>query len=164
MKMLQQRVGATTPVFGPKGCIEALESIFMSLYPVFFRWMNLFQLKQNGDTNISFLEWIYAASLEANFETLDHEGFCLLHFAISIKDDKLREKIVALEKLTYATAAHLVIKYDATQISTKAIKKMHHPDAITAFQPPNKPDVSSANRQRKACNRCRSTSHASSQC
>ena len=173
LKMLEQRTKPNMPVFGTDGCIETIGKVFAVLYPIFYRRMALFQMKQDGENNTSYLERIHRNSLEAEFDTLDREGFCLLHFAVTLEDEKLREKIIAMENPTYAKATCLVAKYDATQVSTKAIKSYHSPDIIAAYGTNKKENRRNGNRfqsgkpnisYRKPCERCGRTNHDSSQC
>ena len=175
LKMLDQRTTSSTPVFGNEGCLKVIREIFMILYPIFYRRMTLFQIRQSGEGNTSYLERINRTSMEAELDTLDREAFCLLHFVVTLEDEKLRKKIVALENPTYIAASKLVAKYDTTLISTKAIKKQQHsPDAMAAFvnngrtNHGNKPNYTNqrstqANPKRQ-CIRCGRTGHDSNQC
>ena len=46
LKMMAQKVEPLTPVFGDQRCNKVLESIFVNLYPNFYRRLSLFQMKQ----------------------------------------------------------------------------------------------------------------------
>ena len=46
LKMLEQRIKHNTSVFWTNGCIETIEKVFAVLYPIFYRRMALFQMKQ----------------------------------------------------------------------------------------------------------------------
>ena len=111
--------------------------------------------------------------MEVEFDSLDREAFCLLHFAVTLDDDKLQEQIATLENLTYIAASMLVAKYDSTLVSTKAIKKQQAPYSMAAFVNNGKtnhgykPDY--ANQQtaqtnsKCQCIRCGRTGHESNQ-
>ena len=88
LKMLDQRVTSLTAVFGENGCLRAIANIFTNLYPIFYHCMTLFQMRQKGEDNTSYLERINQTSMEADFDMLDREAFC---FTVMVEDDKQRE-------------------------------------------------------------------------
>ena len=106
--------------------------------------------------------------MEAKFETLDCEAFCLLHFAMALEDEKLWEKIIVMDNPTYVTTAKLIAKYDSTLISMKAIKvKRNMVDPIAAYsnmnrQPPN--NAKGGIQSKCPCPRYGLMGHWSSQC
>ena len=121
------------------------------LYPVFVRRMDLIRLKPDGEDPRTYLQRINRFSLEANFQSLDCQSFCILHFTKTIEDDHLRDEIFKLGDPTYAETLQFVTNYTSNKRSDKAVGKgdeVHHMDAF----------------KMKTCMRCGKSNHQSKQC
>ena len=111
-----------TLVYREGGLMEHLNTEFKVLYPLFVRRMKLMRLRQDGENPQTYLQHINRLSLEAKFESLDRQSFCILHLTKMIEDDHLWEKIFELWDPTYRQMLNLVTSCVANQRSTKATK------------------------------------------
>ena len=95
--------------------MKRLEDKFDVLYPLFVHQMELIQLKPDGKNPRMFLQHINRVSLEAGFDNLDRQLYCVLHLAKTIEDDRLRDKIFQLGKPMYDDVMKLVTSYVSNQ-------------------------------------------------
>ena len=115
--------------------LDRLQKEFDVLYLVFVRRMDLVHLKPNSEDPHTYLQRINRVSLEANFQSLDCQSFCVLHLTKTIKDDHLRDKIFKLGNPTYKETLKLVTNYTSNKRSAKAIGKGDGVDCIASFKP-----------------------------
>ena len=164
LRAIKEGANPDTTVYGDDGLLERLEKEFEVLYPLFVRRMRLIQLKPDGEDLRSYLQRINRVSQETKFETLDRESFCVLHFAKTIEDDQLRDKVFDLPDPTYQATLKLVTSHLTKRISTKAISREQNVDQIAAFRPPTPMPRSLPSAKFKFCMRCGKNNHRSDQC
>ena len=58
LKTIKAKTDLETTVFGHKGYIETLRKVFETLYPIFYRRVQLFHIRQNGEDHLSYMERI----------------------------------------------------------------------------------------------------------
>ena len=100
MKAIDAEVKPDATVFGPGGYMEGLSKIFDILYPIFYRRVQLFKLRQSGEDALAYMDRICCHSLKVEYETLDREAFWVLHFATTFDDERLRNKLIAMDNPT----------------------------------------------------------------
>ena len=131
LKALEAKVLLDTPIFGPDGCLEALDRIFIVLYPVFYHQLSLLNVWQSDKDHLSYMERINRQSLEVDFENLNREAYCILHFATTVNNAHLRDKIIALENPTHENATKVLAKYVTTQVLSNSIDKQNQQNGTT---------------------------------
>ena len=123
LQAIKEGTDIDTPIYGEGSLMAWLEEEFEVLYPLFIHHMNLIQLKQDGEDPRSYLQCINQVSLEANFDMLNRQSFCVLHLAKMVEDNHLWDKIFQLGKPTYGEALKLVMSYLSNQRLAKAAAK-----------------------------------------
>ena len=118
MNAVNMYVKPDATIFGLNGYMEALEKVFDMLYPIFYQWV--FQ--------------IFRQSLEINYDTLDWEAFCILHFATMVNDERLRNKIIAMEKPMKENAMKIVVKYVSTKVSSQSIEEQETANVVNTYR------------------------------
>ena len=151
-KSLTQKINEPTPVSCANGCLQILESEFHFLYPTLTRHMEFFQATHAPqDDPISYLKKLDSLKIEADIESLDHDGITVFKFLSTCGDDDLRKKIFDSKVDTLPHIKELVRQHTAQLCSIESIKeqtKVIAPVSRTHPKRQNQPEHSSrASRQ-----------------
>ena len=90
-------------------------------------------MQQKGVDHLSYMEQICRQSLEVEYETLDREVFCVLHFATTVKDEKIRNKMISLGTPNKGECNE-ISKFMSTQVSSDSVGKKETIESFDAFQ------------------------------
>ena len=110
------------------------------------------------------MDRIWCQSLEVEYETLNQEAFCVLHFATTFNDERLRNKLIAMDNLTKENTTKIIAKYVSTKVSSGSIDK--ETTNLIASYSLNKKRIGGGRNSGKwkPCLRCGKTSHHSNDC
>ena len=167
MKAINMDVKPDATIFGLNGYMEALDKVFAVLYPIFYQQVQLFKLWQSGEDHLSYMDQIFRQSLKINYDTLDWEAFCILHFATLVNDERLRNKIIAMEKLMKENAMKIVVKYVSTKVSSQSIEEWETANVVATYNSDMKHPPfcgGGGSRRWRPCSRCGKASHHSNDC
>ena len=116
---LRQKIGDTTPIFGPGGCIEMLEEKFRTTYPLFSRRLDWFNFQQaKGLPFTEFYARLRQKGDEAELANLDIDAQYIFRIICGLSDEKLKEKFL---KLQNPSLDDIVRAGEAYEVANKAI-------------------------------------------
>ena len=97
-EILERQLCPGTSVFGPAGCIDILEAEFKSLYPIFNRRVDFFQVRRDqGESTADFWQRLTKLGDMADLEAVSKEDLTVFRFIDACEDAHLREKIFDLK-------------------------------------------------------------------
>ena len=97
-EILERQICPGTTVFGPAGCIDMLEAEFKSLYPIFNRRVDFFQVRRDqGEATGDFWQRLTKLGDMADLEAVSKEDLTVFQFIDACQDTHLREKIFDLK-------------------------------------------------------------------
>ena len=123
-EILERQLCPGTTIFGPAGCIDMLEAEFKSLYPIFNRRVEFFQVRRDqGEANGGF--WMRLTKLRdmADLEAISKEDLTVFRFIDACEDAHLREKIFDLKRKDGTAVKEAIDQYERQQKAEAALRK-----------------------------------------
>ena len=171
-EILERQLSPGTSIFGPAGCIDMLEAEFKSLYPIFNRRVDFFQVRRDqGESTADFWQRLAKLSDMADLEAVSKEDLTVFRFIDACEDAHLREKIFDLKRKDATAVKEAIDLYDRQQKAEAALRKATAPIAAVSRgnrQPPpdekqGPPPPTTKEKQPKRCKGC-GGSHARQDC
>ena len=123
-EILERQLCPGTSIFGPAGCIDMLEAEFKSLYPVFNRRVDFFQVRRDqGEAAGDFYLRLARLGDMANLEAVSKEDLTVFRFIDACEDTHLREKIFDLKRKDATAVKEAIDLYDRQQKAEAALRK-----------------------------------------
>ena len=86
-EILELQISPGTSVFGPSGCMDMLEAEFKSLYPIFNRRVDFFQVrKDQGEATRDFWQRLTKLGDMADLEAISKEELTVFRFIDGCED------------------------------------------------------------------------------
>ena len=118
-EILERQICPGTLVFGPAGCIDMLEAEFKSLYPIFNRRVDFFQVRRDqGEAAGDFWQCLAKLGDMADLESVSKEDLTVFRFIDASDDSHLREKIFDLKRKDATAVKEAINQYEGQQKST----------------------------------------------
>ena len=175
-EILERQLCPRTTIFGPAGCINMLEAEFKSLYPIFNRRVDFFQVRRDqGEATGDF--WLRLTKLVdmADLEAVSKEDLTVFRFIDACDDTHLREKIFNLKRKDATVVKEAIDQYERQQKAEAALRKAtpitavnrgkRQPSAATSSEDKQQqqPSSSAREKQPKRCKGC-GGNHARQEC
>ena len=123
-EILERQICPGTSVFGPAGCIDMLEAEFKSLYPIFNRRVDFFQVRRDqGEAAGDFWQRLAKLGDMADLESVSKEDLTVFRFIDACDDSHLREKIFDLKRKDATAVKEAINQYERQQKAEAALRK-----------------------------------------
>ena len=182
--IVARQMTSKMPIFGPAGCLEILEAEFKSLYPIFNRRVDFFQVrKDQGESAEEFWRRLSKLGDMADLESMSREDLTAFRFIDACDDKRLREKIFDLKRKDATAIKEVIAQYDRQQKAEAALRakapiaavKSKKNDQRSTYNPDQGIECSSCGgrhlqrdcrvfKERMICNYCGRTGHLSRMC
>jgi hypothetical protein len=124
-KRLRSLVQRNTPIYDTvteKGCMTYIDEEFMDIHPVVARRLAFFNATQA--TKQSFMEFVATVRSqadEADLASITPETLVVMRIVAGTKDEKLQEKFLREDNLTYVNLIRIAKEYGRGKAASKAI-------------------------------------------
>ena len=170
-EIVEQKLTPSMPLFGPAGCLDILEGEFRTLYLIFNRWVDFFQVvREQGENSEDFLHRLTKLADMADLGAMSQEELTPFRFIGACDDKRLRDKIFDLKRKDATAIRDTVAQYELQQKAEAALRSKAAPLA-TVQQPSGKGGKRTNNKQRGLpsqltgwCASCGDTSHTTPNC
>ena len=135
-EVVSSQITPGIPVFEPAGCLDLLEAEFQSLYPIFNRRVDFFQVRRDqGESAEDFWRGLSKLGDMADLEAMSREDLMAFRFIDACDDKRLREKVFDLKHKDATAIKDTIAQYDRQQKAKAALRTKAVP--LTAVKPPN---------------------------
>ena len=171
-EIVERKLTPSKPLFGPAGCLDILEGEFRTLYPIFNRRVNFFQVvREPGENADDYLCRLSSLAEMADLGAMTQKELTTFRFIGSCNDRRLRGKIFQLKRKDGTAVRDAVSQYELQQKAEAALQSKEAPITAVQQQTPSGKGGSRTNKQRNIppqlvgrCTSCGETSHATSDC
>ena len=176
-EIVEQKLTPSMPLFGPAGCMDILEGEFRTLYPIFNRRVDFFQVKrEQGENSEEFLRRLTKLAEMADLGAMSQEELTTFRFIAACDDKRLRDKIFDLKRKDATAVRDAVAQYELQQKAEDALQSTFRTDSssqqpIAAVQQPSGKGGQRTKKQRGLppqlagrCASCGETSHTTPNC
>ena len=168
---LANHVVVDTPIYGVNSCKEFLDSKFQHVYPLIQRRIYFFEMKQ--EDNQKFTDFTEAIDIHADAAALDemttdtHKAFRAI---CGCKNKKLRERLLAIDPLTFDAVKQAGENFEAQEYMEKSIQPAARAAKMTGTTKKGKRSKSHSAKMitradlKGRCYRCGSKDHSNDEC
>ena len=130
--IVEQKLTATMQIFGPAGCMDVLEGEFRTLYPIFNRRVDFFQVKrEQGESPEEFFRRLNKLAQMADLGAMTIEELTTFRFIAACEDKQLRKQIFDLKRKD-ATAVREAIAQFQLQQKAEEVLQVSEPVPVAA--------------------------------
>ena len=114
--IVARQLTPSMPIFGPAGCLDLLMAEFRSLYPIFNRHVDFFQVRRDqGEYTEDFWRRLSKLGDMADLESMSKEDLTAFRFIDACDDKRLREKIFELKRKDATAVKDVITHHDRQQ-------------------------------------------------
>ena len=119
---MKQKFTPSMQLFGPAGCLDILEGEFKTLYSIFNRRVDFFQVGwEQGKNTEDFLRRLTKLADMANLEAMSKEELTMFRFIGACDNKRLLDKILDLKRKDATDIRDTVAQYERQQKAEAAI-------------------------------------------
>ena len=132
-EIVERKLTPNMPLFSPAGCLDILEGEFRTLYPIFNRRVDFFQvIREPGENADEYLHRLTSLAEIADLGAMTPEELTIFLFIGSCNDKRLREQIFQLKRKDSTAVRDAVAQYELQQKAETALQLREAP--IAAIQ------------------------------
>ena len=116
------------PIFGPARCLDLLEAEFKTIYPIFNRQVDFFQVRRDqGESAEKFCRRLSKLGDMADLESMSREDLTAFRYIDACDDKHLREEIFDLKQKDATSIKDAIVQYDMQQKAEAALRSKAAP-------------------------------------
>ena len=121
--IVKQKLTTSMSLFGPAGCMDILEGEFRTLYPIFNRRVDFFQVKrEQGEEPEEFFRRLNKLAQMADLEEMTQEELTTFRFIAACEDKQLRKQIFDLKRKDATAVREAISQYQLQQKAKEVLQ------------------------------------------
>ena len=121
-EVMEKQITPSMQIYGPTGCLQILENEFKTLYPIFNRRVDFFQVKRDqGENTEDFYRRLSKLGDMADLEAITKEELTTFRFIDACNDKRLRDKIFDLKRKDTTAIKETIAQYERTKKAEAAL-------------------------------------------